>query len=181
MQNIINNRSKIFEKMKKIGLFYGTNSGKTKRIAEMIQHEFGKKNVDIFNIVGIKPEDITKYDNLILGTSAWGVGDMQDDWEELIDDIVELDLSTQKIALYGLGDQVEYPESFVDGLGTIYCRMPNKENIVGFVSTEGYKYYFSSAEKNGMFVGLAIDEDKQPELTEERVKKWVSQLKKEFA
>ncbi|MEZ5083217.1 MAG: flavodoxin [Bacteroidales bacterium] len=167
--------------MKKIGLFYGTSSGKTKKIAELIQQEFGKKNVDIHNIKDIKPEDILAYDNLIFGTSAWGVGDMQDDWEQLIDDIVELDLTNQKIALYGLGDQVEYPGSFVDGLGTLYCRMPNKENIVGFVATKGYKYYFSSAEKDGKFIGLAIDEDKQPELTEGRVKKWVAQLKKEFS
>lgn len=180
MQIIINNRSKIFEQMKKIGLFYGTTTGRTKRIAEMVQQEFGKNNVDTFNIKDIKPNDILAYDNLIFGTSAWGVGDMQDDWEELIDDISELDLSNKKVALYGLGDQVEYPGSFVDGLGTIYCRLQNKENRVGFISTEGYKYYFSSAEKDGKFVGLAIDEDTQKELTEGRIKKWVAQLKKEF-
>lgn len=166
--------------MKKIGLFYGSSTGRTKKVAEMIQKEFGTKNLDIFNIKEIKPEDILQYDNLIFGTSAWGVGDMQDDWEMLIDGVVELDLSKKKIALFGLGDQIEYPESFADGLGTLYCRIPVKENIVGFCSTEGYKYYYSSAEKDGEFVGLAIDADKQPELTEERVKKWVTQLKKEL-
>ncbi len=166
--------------MKKIGLFYGSSTGRTKKVAEMIQKEFGAKSLDIFNIKEIKPEDILQYDNLIFGTSAWGVGDMQDDWEMLIDGVVELDLSKKKIALFGLGDQIEYPESFVDGLGTLYCRIPVKENIVGFCSTEGYKYYYSSAEKDGEFVGLAIDADKQPELTEERVKKWVTQLKKEL-
>ena len=146
----------------------------------MIQKEFGVKNIVIHNIKDIKPNDILKYDNLIFGTSAWGVGDMQDDWEMLIDGIVELDLSSKKIALFGLGDQIEYPESFVDGLGTLYCRIPAKGNIVGFCSTEGYKYYYSTAEKDGQFVGLVIDQDKQPELTESRVKKWVSDLKKEF-
>ncbi len=166
--------------MQKIGLFYGTTSGKTRKVAEMIKKEFGAKSVDIHNISEIKPEEILKYNNIIFGTSAWGVGDMQDDWEILIDDIVELDLSNKKIALYGLGDQIEYPGSFVDGLGSLYCRMPDKDKIVGFFPTEGYKYYFSSAEKDGVFVGLPIDEDKQPELTEERVKKWVAQLKKEF-
>ena len=166
--------------MKKIGLFYGSSTGRTKRVAEMIQKEFGVKNIDLYNIKDIKPEDILKYDNLIFGTSAWGVGDMQDDWEIFIDDLVELNLSNKKIALFGLGDQVEYPESFVDGLGTLYCRMPKKENIVGSFPIEGYKYYFSSAEKDGKFVGLPIDEDKQPELTEARVKKWVTQLIKEL-
>jgi len=166
--------------MKKIGLFYGSSTGRTKRVAEMIRKEFGIKNVDIFNIKDIKPADVLAYDNLIFGTSAWGVGDMQDDWEIFIDELVELDLSNKKIALFGLGDQVEYPGSFVDGMGTLYCRLPVKDNIVGFCSTQGYKYYFSSAEKDGKFVGLPIDEDKQPELTAARVKKWVTLLKKEL-
>lgn len=166
--------------MKKVGLFYGTTHGKTKKVAELIQKEFPAKAVDIFNIKEINPKDVLKYDNLIFGTSAWGIGDLQDDWEMLIEDLVELDLSKKRIALYGLGDQIEYPGSFVDALGTLYCRLPNKDNIIGFTSTEGYKYYFSSAEKDGKFVGLAIDQDKQPKKTEERVKNWVSQLKKEF-
>ena len=166
--------------MKNIGLFYGSSTGRTKHVAEVIQKEFGAKNMDIFNIKDIRPSDILTYDNLIFGTSAWGVGDMQDDWEIFIEDLVELDLSNKKIALFGLGDQAEYPGSFVDGLGTLYCRIQKKENIVGFCSTKGYKYYFSSAEKDGKFVGLPIDEDNQHTLTETRVKKWVTQLKKEL-
>jgi flavodoxin I len=166
--------------MKKTGLFYGTTSGKTRKVAELIKKEFGKPAIEIFDIKDIKPEDILKFDNIIFGTSAWGVGDMQDDWEIFIDDLVELNFEGKIIALFGLGDQVEYPGSFVDGLGTLYCRMPDKDKIVGFFPTDGYKYYFSSAEKDGVFVGLAIDDDTQPEKTKTRVKNWVTQLKKEF-
>jgi flavodoxin I len=166
--------------MKKIGLFYGTTSGRTKKVAEMIRNGFGASHVDLHNIKDVDPKTILKYENIILGTSAWGVGDMQDDWEIFIDDVAELDFSGKKIALFGLGDQEEYPGSFVDGMGTLYCRLSNKDGVVGFIPTKGYKYYFSSAEKDGKFVGLAIDEDTQPELTAERVKKWVTQLKKEF-
>ncbi|MCF8405558.1 MAG: flavodoxin [Bacteroidales bacterium] len=167
--------------MKKTGLFYGTTTGKTKKIAELIKKEFGKTPIEIFDIKNIKPEDLLKYDNLIFGTSAWGIGDMQDDWEALIDDIVDLDLSGKKIALFGLGDQKEYPESFADGLGTLYCRLPNKENIVGSFPIEGYKYYYSTAEKDGKFVGLVIDNDNQAELNPQRIKKWTTGVKKEFA
>lgn len=166
--------------MKKIGLFYGTTGGSTRKVAELIRNEFGGKIVETFNIKDIKPEDILKYDNLIFGTSAWGIGDMQDDWEVFIEQLAELDFKNKKIALFGLGDQKEYPGSFADGLGTLYCRMPNKENILGFWPTTGYKYYFSSAEKDGRFVGLVIDSNTQPGLTTGRIKKWVSQLKKEF-
>jgi len=34
--------------------------------------------------------------------------------------------------------------------------------------------------KNGKFVGLALDEDKQYDLTQERVKTWVVLVKKRF-
>ena len=166
--------------MKKVGLFYGSTSGKTRKVAELIKKELGEASVDMHDIKNCRAEDILKYDNLILGTSAWGIGDMQDDWETFIDDLVELDLSKKKIALFGLGDQEEYPGSFADGMGTLFCRMPVKENVVGFTSTEGYNYYFSSAEKDGKFVGLAIDQDTQPRKTPGRVKEWAAQLKKEF-
>lgn len=166
--------------MKKIGLFYGSTTGRTRRVAERIKNEIGDKSIDIFDIKEVNPKDILKYDNLIFGTSAWGVGDMQDDWETFIDELVDLDLSGQRIALFGLGDQAEYPGSFADGLGTLYCRMPVKKNVVGFTSNEGYEYYFSSAEKDGKFVGLALDEDSQSKKTPARVKKWAAQLLKEF-
>ena len=167
--------------MKKTGIFYGTTSGRTKQVAGMIKKEFGNQDVEVFNIRDIKPSDMLDYDNIILGTSAWGVGDMQEDWEQLIDEIVDLDFTGKKIALFGLGDQAEYPGSFVDGMGTLYCRLPVKDQIVGFIPTKGYSYYFSSAEKDGKFVGLAIDQDKQAKLTAQRVKDWVAQLKKELA
>lgn len=162
--------------MKKTGIFYGSSLGKTEKVAKMIHKKMGPKNADIFNIKDLDPETLLKYDNLILGTSAWGIGDMQEDWEDFIDAVVELDLSNKTIALFGLGDQKKYPESFADGLGTLYCRMPVKTNIVGEWPVEGYSYYFSMAEKDGSFVGLVIDDDSQPELTGERVEKWVKQL-----
>jgi flavodoxin I len=166
--------------MKKTGLFYGTTSGRTKKVAEMIRSEFGQSKCDIFNIKDIQPEDILKFDNLIFGTSAWGVGDMQDDWEAFIDELVDLDLSGKKIALFGLGDQKEYPGSFADGLGALYCLLPDKDKIVGHWPKDEYKYYFSSAEKDGEFVGLVIDEENQSKLTTGRVKKWVAEIQAAF-
>lgn len=168
--------------MANIGIFYGGNpNGSTGKVASMIREVLGKAKADIHNIAEVKPADIENYDYLILGTSAWGIGDMHRDWEVFIDDLSEINFSGKKVALFGLGDQKTYPESFVDGLGTIYCRLPDKSVVVGFWPTEGYEFYFSSAEKEGQFVGLAIDDDSQPELTADRIKKWASMIKKEFS
>ncbi len=167
--------------MEKIGLFYGSTYGMTEKTAIKIKKTFGENIIDIYDLKNSSLDKMMQYDKLIFGTSAWGIGEMQDDWELTIDQISALDFSNKKIALFGLGDQKEYPESFVDGLGTLYCRMPLKENIVGSWPTDGYDYYFSLAEKDGKFVGLVLDDHTQAELSQGRITKWVEQLKKEFA
>lgn len=167
--------------MTKIGIFYGGSlKGSTYKTAKTISDHFGENEAVLHNVNEATREDLEQYNYLILGTSAWGIGEMHQDWERFIDVLAEADLKEKKLALFGLGDQVEYPESFVDGMGTVFCRLPVKDNVVGFWSTKGYSFYYSTAEINGNFVGLAIDEDSQPELTEERIGKWVEQLRKEF-
>jgi flavodoxin I len=162
------------------GIFYGgKDNGSTARVARKIQELLGAENASVHNVATSASHDVLKYDLLILGTAAWGIGEMHTDWERFIDKLIEADLSAKKIALFGLGDQRQYPESFVDGMGTIFCRMPHKEKVIGHTDTKGYHFYYSTAEKNGRFVGLAIDDDTQPELTESRVTEWVKQIRKE--
>jgi flavodoxin I len=168
--------------MAKIGIFFGGNdNGSTAKIARLIQQEFGEGEAILYNVHSATKENLLLHDFLVFGTASWGIGEMHTDWENFIDEIVETDLGERKIALFGLGDQVEYPESFVDGMGSIFCRLTDKSKVVGYTSTRGYHYYFSTAEVEDHFVGLAIDEDSQQELTLERIKKWVSQLKAELS
>lgn len=165
--------------MKTVGIFYGSTSGTTKSVAEKIQKALGK-DAHLHDIKDVTNDIIEKYDNLIFGTSAWGIGDMQDDWERFVDNLEEINFTGKKLALFGLGDQEEYPESFVDGLGTLFCRLPEKSIVVGSWPKDGYDFYFSLAEKDGKFVGLVLDEHQQPEKTDERIKKWTAQLKTEL-
>ncbi len=165
--------------METVGIFYGSTAGSTRSVAEKIQKILGK-NAEVHNIRHASVEQIERFTNLIFGTSAWGIGDMQDDWESFIDNISDINFSGKKLALYGMGDQQEYPESFVDGLGTLYCRLPDKSIVIGAWPTIGYKYYFSLADNNGKFVGLVLDEENEADKTDERINIWLSQLKKEF-
>jgi flavodoxin I len=167
--------------MKKVGIFFGgKDNGSTSRVAKMIHEYLGKGVSFIHNVHSASSDDVNKYEYLVLGTAAWGIGEMHSDWENFIEELLNADLADKKIAIYGLGDQLMYPESFVDGMGTIFCRLPYKQNVVGYTSTEGYKYYYSTAEKDGKFVGLAIDDDTQSELTAARVKEWTEQIRQEF-
>jgi flavodoxin I len=166
--------------MSQIGIFFGgKDNGSTAKVARKIQEHFSADKATVHNVASSTKPDLEKYDFLILGTAAWGIGEMHSDWERFIDKLVESELENKKIALFGLGDQKIYPESFVDGMGTIFCRLPFKGNVVGYTPIAGYNFYYSTAEKEGQFVGLAIDDDTQPELTDQRIKDWVKQIKKE--
>ena len=166
--------------MEPVGIFYGSTYGMTARVAEKIKKAFGRSKADVYNLKDVTIENVAGYKNIIFGTSAWGIGEMQDDWEYFIDNLPQIDFSDKKLALFGLGDQKEYPESFVDGMGTLYCRLPDKSVVVGEWPSKGYDFYFSLACKDDKFVGLVLDEHNQKDLTDERIKKWVAQLKKEF-
>jgi flavodoxin I len=167
--------------MKKIGIFYGgTESGNTKSVTDKLAALLKVSSNDVINIADASVELLSKYDRLIFGTSSWGIGGAHYDWENFVDLLSDVDYSNKKVAMFALGDQEKYPESFVDGMGLIYLRLNAKDCVVGFTPVEGYKYYFSMAEREGHFVGLALDDDTQPELTEPRLKAWVSQLKNEF-
>ncbi|MEE4257513.1 MAG: flavodoxin [Bacteroidales bacterium] len=165
--------------MSKIGIFYGSSTGNTEVVAEKIKALFDDE-ADLYNIDSVSKEEIEGYDYLIFGTSTWGIGDMQDDWEDIIEILDEVDFNKKKVALFGLGDQVNYADSFVDGMGAIYDAIYDRVDIVGSWPLDGYVFRESAAQKNGKFIGLAIDKENQSGLTDERLEAWVEQLKKEF-
>ncbi len=167
--------------MKKIGIFYGSNSGNTEEVAQRIQQEIGEDKADVYDISRTPSDKMLEYDNLIFGLSTWGDGDYQDDWAGFVMACDKEDLSHKAIALFGLGDQENYPNSFVDALGKLYKRISTQEcKMIGEWPMEGYDFKHSKAVKDNKFVGLVIDEDVQSDKTNERIKKWVSRIIKEF-
>ncbi len=165
--------------MKKTAIFFGSSTGNTETVAEAIASKLG---ADLFNVEDSPSDKFEEYDNLIFGTSTWGIGDLQDDWDDFISEVEDADLSGKVVALFGLGDSSSYPDSFVDGIGAIYEAVKDKDcKVVGFVDTDGYDYEESAAEVDGKFVGLPIDEDNESDMTDERIEKWVEQLKGELS
>jgi flavodoxin I len=165
--------------MKKIGLFYGSDTGNTEEIAEKIQEIIGEDKVDIHDMYDADVDQFSEYDHMIFGLSTWHDGQLQSDWETFFDDFKSIDFSGKTIAIYGLGDQYVYAEYFVDGMGIIAKEIQNQGGtIVGKWSTEGYEHTESKAEmEDGYFIGLALDQDNQPDETEERLEKWLNELK----
>lgn len=166
--------------MANIKIFYGSTTGNTERTAELIKAELeqsGKVSAAVFNIADTDIKEIEEADFLILGTSTWYTGELQDDWTNFYPKIDQLNLNNKKIALFGLGDQVNYSEYFLNGIGILAEKIKkNNGEIVGYWPVEGYDFSESLAVIDNKFAGLAIDESNQPELTRERVKKWVKQI-----
>ena len=167
--------------MKNVGIFYGSSTGTTESAAEQIQKEFGEDITHIYDVTDASSKDIEQYSNLIFGSSTWGIGDMQDDFDVFLSEIQKANLEGKKVAIFGLGDQDTYADSFVDAIGLIYEALEDKDcEVVGKIPTDGYKYDESKAEIDGQFVGLPLDEENQSNLSDERITKWVEQLKNQF-
>ncbi len=156
-------------------IIYGSTTGNTEEVARKIAEEMG--DARLVNAADAAPDDLSSADRIILGTSTWGVGDLQDDWEGKMGLFDGLDLSGKKAAVFGLGDQEGYPDSFVDGMGILAGKLSETgAELVGTWPVEGYEFDESGAVTNGQFVGLALDEDNQSDLTDQRIRDWIGTL-----
>lgn len=168
--------------MATVGLFFGSDTGNTEAVAQMIQKELGKHLIDVKDIAKSTKEEIADYDLLIFGIPTWYYGEAQCDWDDFFPELEEIDFEGKVVAIFGLGDQEDYAEYFLDAMGMIRDIVEARGGIIiGHWSTEGYHF----EESKGMadanhFVGLGIDEDRQPELTKERVEQWCAQLREEM-
>jgi flavodoxin II len=83
------------------------------------------------------------------------------------------------VALFGLGDQVNYSEWFLDAMGMLFDELQGKGiHFIGQWPNQGYEFVASKAltADESQFLGLALDEDSQYDLTDERIATWTLQV-----
>ncbi|MDH6311879.1 flavodoxin I [Parabacteroides sp. PFB2-10] len=166
--------------MKKTAIFYGSSSGTTEDIAGRMAGQLGIDSSDVYNVGEASVDDAAAYDVLILGSSTWGVGDLQDDWEGFLPKLKKADLSGKAVAIFGVGDSSSYSDSFCDAVGVIYKELQGTgATFCGAVSSEGYSFDDSVALEGDKFVGLPLDEDNEGNETDGRISRWIEQLKQE--
>lgn len=165
--------------MNKIAILYGTSGGSVESVAKEVQDLF-EGSADLYNVLDVSLNEIKDYPYLIVGTSTTGIGDLQDDWEGFLPSFAQIDFTGKKVAIFALGDSASYSTSFAESMKVVYDEIYEKAEIVGKVPDEGYTYDDSIAVEDGIWVGLPLDEDNEYDLTEERLKRWVEQLKIEF-
>lgn len=176
--------------MARIGIFFGTDTGRTRLVAKQIARKLGDTAAAPVNIGRTSLVDFLAYDALILGTPTLGQGALPSadnttlsapSWEEFLPQLEGADMSGKVVALYGLGDQQKYPDEFVDALALLYDRVAAcGARIVGEWPIAGYEFKASQAVIDDCFVGLALDQDNQAALTEGRLDTWLAQIRPEL-
>lgn len=170
--------------MMKIGLFYGSTTCYTEMAAEKMRAIIGEDLLDIHNVKESDLSQMADYDLLILGISTWDFGEIQEDWNAIWQQVPTVDLSGKTVALFGLGDQEGYGEWYLDAMGLLHDEIVKTgAHLIGYwPNDEQYEFEASKAltEDGQFFVGLALDEDSQYELSDERIATWVEQVLTEY-
>lgn len=158
-----------------VGIIFGSSMGNTEDAAKAISACLGVEN-EVLNVADITPSDLNKFSSLIIGSSTWNDGELQDDWANF--DFDALDVGGKVVAIFGMGDSSSYSDAYCNAMGELYEKFVAKGAvIVGSVSTDGYEFDDSNAVKDGKFVGLALDNDNQSDLTQSRIEAWVKEIK----
>ena len=165
----------------RIKLIYGSDTGNTELVTEDIIKLLN--NVEVTTVANLTPED-WDYDRFILGIPTWYDGELQSDWEDYFEEFKTIDFKDKTVAIFGLGDQLGYEEWFCDGIGILAeVILKNNGRVIGYTDkdeTYDFETTPKSIIKEDIFYGLCLDEDNQQELTQNRLEKWVEQLKLEF-
>lgn len=157
--------------MSKTIVVYGSTTGTCEGIAQTLGEKLG---ADVINVSDLTADELSSADNLVLGTSTWGAGELQDDWYDGVSLVKSADLSGKKVAIFGCGDSASYSDTFCGGMKEIYdAAVAAGATVVGAVSTDGYTFDDSDAAVGGQFLGLALDDINESDKTEERIDAWI--------
>ena len=156
-----------------IGIFYGSSTGNTESLANEIAAKLGVGTSDIHNVADVSADAVKGYDLLLLGSSTWGAGDLQDDWYAFVEALKKEDLTGKKVGFFGCGNSGSFPDTFCDALGILHEELSGSGCVfVGAMAADGYAVAESRAFDGDRVLGLVADDD-EPDKTEERMEAWV--------
>lgn len=161
--------------MSKTIVVYGSSTGTCESIAQTLGEKLG---ADVIDVARLTAADVQGADNLVLGTSTWGAGEMQDDWYDGVKVLKEAGLSGKKVAVFGCGDSSSYSDTFCGGMKELYdaAKEAGATMVGDDVPTDGYTYDDSDSVVDGHFIGLALDDVNEDDKTESRIEAWIPTL-----
>ena len=165
--------------MKTIGLYFGSSTGHVEGIAYKVAQLLGIDAAHVHNVASATADSVQEYDLLILGSSTWGYGDLQDDWEGFLPKLAQQDLTGKQFAVFGCGDSSSYPDTFCDAMAEIAEQVSAAgATLIGQIPAEGYSYEATRCEVDGQLIGCCLDEDNESDETDDRLDTWVQAIQK---
>ena len=164
-----------------VAIVFGSTTMNTEYVSQRLAASFGEGRADCHNVREVSLDLMRERPGLVLVSSTWGNGDLQDDWESFFPRFQSLSMSGKTVGLVGVGDQENYPDAFCDGIAVLYEQVVAAGGrVVGFTDTSGYNFKRSRAVIDGRFMGLILDEDNQADLSDERIRDWVRVISPQF-
>lgn len=166
--------------MKKTAIIYGSSTGTCEDLANRIAQKLSLTAANVYSAASLTVDLINEYEVLLLGTSTWGDGELQDDWYDAIKKLKTVQLNEKLIGLFGCGDSESYADTYCDGIGILYNELKDTgcTFIGNKVDTKDYSFSSSIAVINGSFVGLALDEINENDKTDTRIEAWINEIGK---
>jgi flavodoxin I len=91
--------------MEKAAIVYGSVTGFTEEVAYALAHEIEDKyDVSIIDAIEFEQNDLKSAHMILLGSSTWGVGQIQMDMLPVNEAVKRMDLKGKKAAVFGTGD-----------------------------------------------------------------------------
>ncbi len=118
--------------------------------------------------------ELEAHDLLLIGTPTVGDGQLHHHWLDSIECLREANLKGRDFGLFGLGDQVGHPDTFVDGMRLLFDAVQDTgAKHIGGWTNSGYHFDQSAALQGDSFLGLPLDEVSQSKLTKHRLQLWM--------
>lgn len=101
-------------------IIYGSTTGTTEAVA----HKLGDliSNSQVKSVSQVTKDEVIEADRVLLGSSTWGYGDLQDDFENYIQAIDE-NYKDKQVAVFGCGDSIGFSDVFCQAVDTITERL----------------------------------------------------------
>merc|ERR1712061_198313 len=125
-----------------VGLLYASQTGNTETVAGYIAEAAGLEAEDVGDYGA---EDLAEFDGIIVGCPTWNTGADENRsgtaWDDLIDEIKDVDLSGKSVAVFGVGDSGSYGENFCDGIEELNSTFAAAgAKLIGYVDSSNYAH-----------------------------------------
>ena len=81
--------------MSKTVVVYGSSTGTCESIAQTIGE---KLHAEVIEVSDLTKDQLEAADNILLGSSTWGAGELQDDWYDGVDIVKQANLAGKRVA-----------------------------------------------------------------------------------